>query len=261
MSTTNFEKVKNKIVTEYVDDLDSIVVIAERYDTYTNKIRRLLIKEGVSMRSKSESQKIALETGRHDHPTKGKERSEKDKIKISESIHGYWSNISEAEYKKRSETAKENWDKMSEKEKSNLQQLAGDGIRRAAKEGSKIELFLMQELKNLGINVVFHKKGLIKKKEMELDLFIPHIKMAIEIDGPSHFLPIWGEESLKKHLKADAEKNGLLLGDGYKVIRVKNLAKRVTEKLKRDILSMVVGFIKDVESGKNKENYFEMELE
>ncbi len=257
---TILDNQKHKIIELYTKELESILVIAEKYSTYPNKIRRLLINNGVTMRSKSESQKIALKNGRHGHPTKGKKRSNEVKVKISESIHGYWENIQPDDYKKRSDKAKENWDKMSEQQKDDLRKLSGQGIREAAKFGSKIELFLFEELTQNNVTVVFHKKGLIPRQDLEVDLFIPQINAAIEIDGPSHFLPIWGEENLQKHIAADARKNGLLIATGFKVIRIKNLAKRVTKKLKRDILKLVLDIVKDIDSGKATKKYFELEI-
>jgi very-short-patch-repair endonuclease len=44
--------------------------------------------------------------------------------------------------------------------------------------------------------------------------------IAIEIDGPSHFLPVWGEEVLNKNKKYDQKKEGLIIGKGWKLIRI-----------------------------------------
>ena len=45
--------------------------------------------------------------------------------------------------------------------------------------------------------------------------------IAIEIDGPSHFLPVWGEDALKKNISYDQKKQGLILGRGLTLIRIK----------------------------------------
>ena len=74
---------------------------------------------------------------------------------------------------------------------------------------------------------------------MEIDLFIPELKIAIEIDGPAHFFPIWGAGNLQKHIKADAKKSGLLLSQGFVVIRVKHLTRNLSEKHKRDVLKQL----------------------
>jgi very-short-patch-repair endonuclease len=47
------------------------------------------------------------------------------------------------------------------------------------------------------------------------------MNVAIEIDGPSHFLPVWGDDALKRNQKYDQKKTGLLLGKGLSLIRVK----------------------------------------
>lgn len=256
----SFEDQKNKIITAYTKDYKSIRVIAEEYNTYGNKIRRFLIKNGVKLRDKSESQEVALKSGRHKHPTKGTKRNSEVKKKISEQVSSHWQNISTEEYEKRVQTGKDIWENLAFDHKQKIRSLATEAIRKASKEGSKTEKFLLESLKAMNIEVVFHKQSLIKNTNLELDLFIPSIKTAIEIDGPSHFFPIWGEEALQKTIASDNEKNGLLLSNGYKIIRIKNLAKKLSQKRKRDILDMVLSIIKQIEEGKNKSNFIELEL-
>ena len=71
-----------------------------------------------------------------------------------------------------------------------------------------------------GYKVRFHEQ-IIPSENLEIDLYLPELKTIIEIDGPSHFLPIWGEEKLQKQINADLRKSGTLLSKGFVVIRVK----------------------------------------
>ena len=71
------------VVDQYTKELKSTYEIAQELNTYPNKIRRILIKRGVELRDKGKAQSVAIQSGRHSHPTKGKKRSEADKIKIS----------------------------------------------------------------------------------------------------------------------------------------------------------------------------------
>jgi very-short-patch-repair endonuclease len=56
----------------------------------------------------------------------------------------------------------------------------------------------------------------------EVDIFLPEVGFAIEIDGVSHHQPVWGEEVLQKTQLADSKKNGELLNNGISVVRVRN---------------------------------------
>jgi very-short-patch-repair endonuclease len=135
-------------------------------------------------------------------------------------------------------------------------------IQVAGKEGSKLEKFLYEEITKAGFSVQYHKKHLIQNHDMELDMYVPSIKTIIEVDGPSHFLPIWGEEKLQKQIKADTQKSGLILSKGMVIIRIKNLSDSVCladkEKLRVDILDCL-GKIKE-SFPKKTERYIEIEI-
>lgn len=235
------------IVNEYTIKNRSTYDIANEFGTYPNKINRILVKAGVELKDKVTAQKAAIDSGRYIHPTKGKKRSQETKIKISESIHNYWTNISEDERQKKVEKGKEQWNNMSDEQREELRKASGDAVRKASKEGSKIEHFIRESLIAAGYEVLFHKKGLILRDDFEVDLFVPLLKTVIEIDGPSHFFPIWGEENLNRHIRADSHKNGLLLSEGYVVIRVKYLRKNISQKHMRDIFSAILSVLKKIE--------------
>lgn len=77
---------EHDIIMEYLKEKISITALAKKYGTYENKIRRILIKNGTKLRDKSVAQKLALKSGRHKHPTKGKHRSDEEKLKIGTAL-------------------------------------------------------------------------------------------------------------------------------------------------------------------------------
>lgn len=211
-----------KVINLYNNNNQSTYEIAKELNTYPNKIRRILLKHGYQLKDKSEAQKAALENGRSSHPTAGKKRSSAEKIAISQSLVSYWEEMSEKERQKRIKQAKDNWRNMSEEVKENMRSKGIAAIRSAAKEGSKLEQFITERLTSSGFSVRVHEV-IIPAENLEIDLYIPELKTIIEVDGPSHFLPIWGEEKLQKQVNADLRKSGALLSKGYAVIRVKSL--------------------------------------
>jgi len=252
-----------EIVDMYDKDEKSTYVIAQKYNTYPNKIRNTLIKNGIKLRDKSAAQKKALETGRSLHPTEGKERPNSVKEKISDGIFDFWKKMSDEDYQKIVDNRRERWYNMSASEREEMHTAAIAAVREASKSGSKVEHFLRDELEKLGYVVIFHKKGLLANQELEIDLFLPGLKTAIEIDGPSHFLPIWGEDKLKRHISADADKAGLLLSSGLAIIRIKYLVSNFSEKYKRELLKMVLSHLKEIEKkfpSKGK-RYMELEVQ
>ncbi len=252
----------NQILTMYTKHNKSTYEIAEAMNTYPNRIRRILIKNGVVLKTKSEAQKNAIENGTAQHPTDGKVRTQEEKLKISSGLKKYWENMSDEIYEKRIEQSKKRWENMSDVEKDKMMTAAIKSIQAAGKEGSKLEKFLYSELTRSGYAVQYHKKQLIQNQDMELDMYIPAIKTIIEVDGPSHFLPIWGNEKLQKQIKADTQKTGLILSKGMVIVRIKNLSDSVCladkEKLRLDILK-TLDTIKEKFPDKSK-RYIEIEI-
>ena len=247
MSSAFINKYKEYIIEQYVNEKKSTYEIAQELKTYPNKIRRALNTLGVDLRDKSSAQTVAIESGRHEHPTKGKKRTEAEKVAISNGMASYWENMEEEEKKRRSDISKKQWAEMSEEDKANLRKLAAEAVRKASKEGSKIEKFIYEGLTKIGYDVIFHKRGLVANQNLEVDLFIPALNTAIEIDGPAHFLPIWGEESLNRHIRADAQKAGLLMNRGFVILRVKNIIRNLSQKNMRETLAAIIVELKKIE--------------
>lgn len=246
----------------YTKQHKSTYEIAEKFNTYPNRIRRILIKNGIELKTKSEAQKNAIENGTAKHPTDGKTRTKEEKLKISSGLKKYWENMSDDMYNHRVEQSKKRWESLSDVEKDKMMSAAIKSIQVAGKEGSKLEKFLYHEITKAGYAVQYHKKQLIQNQDLELDMYIPSLKTIIEVDGPSHFLPIWGEDKLQKQIKADTQKSGLILSKGMIIIRIKNLSDSVCladkEKLRLDILNCL-GTIKD-SFPKKSERYIEIEV-
>ena len=208
---------------EYATLEKSFQEIALVYNTYPNKLRRDAIKFQIPIRSKSDAQKNALKKGVAKHPTKGKERSLEEKNKIGIGVMKNWEDLSDNELEKRKNKAKENWDKLSDDFKANMLQSANTAVRVASKNGSKLEKFILENLLKDGYKANFHQEQILANTKLQIDIFLPEIDVAIEIDGPSHYEPVWGEEVLKRNKSYDSKKTGLILGKGLVLIRIKQI--------------------------------------
>lgn len=208
------------ILKMYEIDGLSTYQIATHFSTYANKIRRILIKHKVKLDSKSEAQKKALSSGRSKHPTEGRNRTDDEKLAISKKLADYWDDLDDTTRENRVEQARERWKNMPASKRDEIAKKAVAGIRKASKDGSAIENFVF---KNIKYHAVQHVTDLIANENLEIDIYVPELSTIIEIDGPSHFKPIWGEEKFLKQVKSDTEKNGLILSGGFVIIRVRIL--------------------------------------
>lgn len=225
---TNYNKLtdseKKRIIHQmYVQNNKSFQQIASDLGTYANKIRRDAIKLDIPIRNKSEAQKNAIETGTHKHPTKGRSRSEATKNKIGQGVLKSWDDMTDIQIAQRKKKAKEQWENLSLDQKNNMINKANQAVRETSKKGSKLEKFILNSLIRDGYKVDFHKEQILSNTKLQIDMFLPLLNIAIEIDGPSHFLPVWGEDALQKNISYDNKKTGLILGRGCVLIRIKQL--------------------------------------
>lgn len=251
-----------KEITEGYEAGKSTHQLAKELDTYPAKISRAMKKLGIKPRSKSEAQTQALASGRHKHPTKGTKHSLETRIKISEAVSSAWDEIDEAERERRKQVAKDLWDAMPDSQKEALRKAATAAVREAAVKGSKMELFLEKHLRGEGYDVILHETKLLQNDKLEIDLFLPSLSVAIEVDGPGHFYPIYGQDKLNKQMKADADKAGLILANGMCIIRIKHLVKNLTEKNKREVAEAVTNELEKIEKKfpERKDRYIEVEV-
>ena len=233
--------------------------IADQLHTYPNKVRRILKKNGIPLRDSSAAQKNALEKGRATHPTAGFSLSEETKKKISESQGEVWDSLTEKEKQHRSQIGKESWDQKSEQEKAQFIAEAQNAVRESSRTGSKLEHFLLSELGKRKLRVEFHKEHWLKNQNLQVDLYLPEYRSAIEVDGPSHFKPVWGQENLEKNIKADLQKTGLILGSGLVMIRIKQ-TQSLTQRYMRNILQSLLSLLDTIKDKYPEENerYFEL---
>jgi len=253
---------EQEIVNMYVKENKSTYEISKIVKSYPNKVRRLLIKHGVKLKDKSQAQKNALKQGKAKIPTEGQKRTKEEKIQISLSMKKRWENISEEEYKQHVDNAKTRWYNMTQEKRNEMAKSATNAIQIAGKEGSKLEKFLQKELTSEGYKIEVHKKDLIVNQNLEIDLYVPSLKTIIEVDGPSHFFPIWGEEKLSKQIKSDENKTGLILSKGLVIIRIKNLSDSVALTDKYSLKQRLVVILNNIKSKfpPKSERYIEIEL-
>jgi very-short-patch-repair endonuclease len=238
--------IDSKYVIKKYEEGCSCAEIAEEFNTYAKKIERILKKNNVKIRSKSNAMKMAIKRGRADHPTEGKIRDEEAKIAISKGVEKAWKEMPEDVKEKFVQGAKERWDNMDPRKKQEMQSKAGSALREACLEGSKAEKFLKQKLQEAGHEVEMHRKGLIEGN-FEIDLLLPELNTIIEIDGPQHFQPIFGEERLAETVKMDSIKNGLLIGKGFCIVRIKYLCKSMNKSVERKLWEAVSKQIEKIE--------------
>lgn len=232
------DKNDKQIIKMYEKEKKSTYQIAKQLGTYAKKIERILKKYEVPLRTRSEAQKAALETGTSKHPTEGKKRSDEEKLKISSGLVKFWEEMPDEEYERRVDLCKENWNNMTDEQKETMRAKGIAAIRAAANKGSKLEQLFKDRIEEAGYFVRQHVL-IIPSEKLEIDLYIPELKTIIEVDGPSHFIPIWGEEKLAKQINADLRKSGSLLTKGYVVIRVKSLGQESLAKKEQMVSSVL----------------------
>ena len=112
---------------------------------------------------------------------------------------------------------------------------------------SKLEKFLQQELpKKFRYKFIFNSRSILGIGT-ELDIYTPALKIACEINGPTHYLPIYGLGALLKVQKRDKDKKRQckILGIKLYIINV-SLQTKVTTETSTVFLNRIIKFIKNI---------------
>lgn len=208
----------------YQDQGMSMRAVADRLEVSLATLSRFMKKKGIVSRSKAQAQKNFLV--HNDHQMKGRSHSDDTKKKISKGLGEFWDSLSEdqvEELKRKIGSAwKRKWESMSESER----RLTMEGLSSKAKEaqglGSRFERFISEELRTRGYIVEERSTNYTAGKSFEVDIALPKERVAIEVDGPTHFLPIYGDEALAQQQARDARKDEMINSAGYSVLRVRD---------------------------------------
>jgi very-short-patch-repair endonuclease len=233
------------LVEEYVTNNKSAYELATILGTYANFIYRALRHHNIERKDKGSAQRLALQTGRTKHPTLGKKHDIVTKNRIGESMHDYWNGLSKKEFQKRVDNAREAWYKYTEEERTEWRKKSHEKLREAAIEGSKAEKALVAALLASGFKVQVHKKMVLSGSDMSVDIFLPGDLTVIEINGPSHYYPLFGEQILEQTINRDLKKRELLMGSGFKFIEISNESGYYSKTVLDKFCVRFIPFLKD----------------
>jgi len=236
---------------EYYTHSKSLHDIAKEYNTYPMYVSRLMKKYEIDSRPKSETQRLAIEKN---HPTRGRERTEEEKKKISVAGSNAWT---DERRDQASDLLKKRWEKSTDKEKEVLMHKARVGLHKTTVYGSRLEKIIWHTLEENSI--VFDSQcPILSGEKFKVDIWLTGLNTVIEVDGISHIEPIFGEEKLEKTRIADDRKNKLLLANEFNVIRLIITKKNISKNDEYNLSDLILKLINKVKGKKGlliKERY------
>ena len=234
------------------DELLSTYKVAEQVGCNQSHIVRMVAKfnkqnpgNPIKKRNKSEAQlNYIKQTGTHQRD--GTTHDEITKDKISDKMREFYDSPEGVEAKERiSEFRKEEWAEKSEEERAEILtelQLANRAKMQSG-EGSNFKNFVAEQLMERGYTVEQRTKTWTPGQQFHVDIALPNEKLIIEVDGPTHWAPIYGEEELQKVIVKDAKKDAALIANGWVVLRVQDSSGSTTRARFKRVLD-VLGEIK-----------------
>ena len=208
----------------YYEERLSMRKVAVAVDVPLATLSRFMKKHGITARSKASAQKNFLKD--NDHQMKGRKHTDETKKRISHSLGDFWDSLSDEEReevkRKIGSAWRRKWEAMSEQERKLMMEDLASKAKAAQGNGSRLERFIAEELRKRGYLVEERTTNYTSGKSFEIDIALPSESIAIEVDGPTHFLPIYGEEHLEQQRERDARKDELVNSAGYNMLRVQD---------------------------------------
>lgn len=119
---------------------------------------------------------------------------------------------------------------------------------------SKIEFYLEEKLKEdfKNLNILFSNRTVIGK---ELDIYVPDLNLAFEIQGIFHYEPIFGQKKLEQIQKNDLEKINKCYQENIELIHIDcSKQKQFDEKSSEIFLQQISNKINTLLSGISDSN-------
>ena len=208
----------------YQDEGLSMRKVAAELKVPLATLSRFMKKHGITARNKAQAQKNFLKDS--DHQMKGRKHTDETKKKISKGLGKFWDSLSDDErqaLKKEIGSAwKRKWAAMSDNERKTMMEGLAAKAKEAAGGGSRLERYIAEELRKRGYVVEERSTNYTAGKSFEVDIALPTQRIAIEVDGPTHFLEIYGKEHLEQQQERDARKDDLVMSGGYSMLRIRD---------------------------------------
>lgn len=232
-STLDMEKVRHLIEVEKL----STYKVAERVGCNQSHIVRMVAKYNknnpnnpIKKRNKSQAQlNYIKQFGTHQR--EGTTHDDVTKDKISDKMREFYdSEEGEAAKDRIREFRQQEWAEKSDEEKAHILAELQEANRAKMQtgEGSNFENFLAEQLADYGFRVEQRTKSWTPGQKFHVDIAMPNDKIIIEVDGPTHWAPIYGEEELQKVEVKDARKDAVLNSNGWNVLRVQDASGSTT---------------------------------
>jgi hypothetical protein len=231
-------KGKTYLLEEYVRKERSIYDISDGVDVYPNLIRRAMVAHNIPRRDLSEAQKLALKTGRQDHPTEGRARTKQERDAIAGGQEQAWQNVTPESLELRREKARGQWAAMSAEERQRSVGRAHAATRKASVTGSRLARLVAGRLGEEGFEAHLGKAVTVAGEELKVDVYLPVERVAVEVLGPASLRPIWGDAEFERAQAARAVKVNKLRGT-VAVVVVHYLKDRLSARQRRLVLNRV----------------------
>ena len=246
-STIDMTEVRRLVEVEKL----STYKIADKVGCNQSHIVRLIAKfnkanpdNPIKKRNKSEAQlNYIKQTGTHQR--QGTTHAEETKDLISDRMRDFYDSDEGEEAKARiSEFRQQEWAEKTDDERAailtDLQQ--ANRAKMQSGEGSNFENFLAEQLSAAGYMVEQRTKNWTPGQNFHVDIALPNDKIIIEVDGPTHWSPIYGDEELQKVVIKDSRKDKALIANGWNILRVQDSSGSTTRARFKRVLDVLTDF-------------------